>query len=120
MMKKRIVIMVCIIIVAISPGQFLFAHTMENISILKISSKDKTAVIRIGDDSHLTVISVGDHIGDRIKVIDITEGRIVMEEAGEGGNETIIFNKENGKTTLLRIFSVEPPKPMVTIPRNSD
>ncbi len=120
MMKKRIVIMVSIIIVGIYPVQLLSAFTIENISILKVSSKDKTAVIRTAGDSRLAVINVGDYIGDRIRVIDITEGRVVMEKAGKGGTETILFNMENGKTMLLRIFNVEPPKSMVTIPRNSN
>jgi len=85
------------------------------IQILKISPKGGTAVIKSLDGVTKTVRE-GDRIGDRGKVIEIVEGRIVIEESTGQGIETVIIRFEDGKQRVERIRKVGDKVPMLHSP----
>ncbi len=75
---------------------------LESIHILKIVEKDKRALIKLPDGRN-QVLKVGDSIGENGNVIEIVEGRVVIEERTDQGVEIIIIRFEKGKQMVERI-----------------
>ena len=70
---KISVIIILFILINIYP---VFAHSLDEIKIVKISPKDERAVIKThGTD--LQVIRVGDSLAEHGRVVEITNGRKV-------------------------------------------
>ncbi len=78
------------------------ANGLTNVQFLKIAPQDQKAIIKT-PDGKLKVIKQGDAIGESAKVIEIIEGRIVLEETTERGVETVIIHLENGKQRIERL-----------------
>ncbi|RPI73914.1 MAG: hypothetical protein EHM45_20020 [Desulfobacteraceae bacterium] len=81
--------------------QTLFASALSDIKIIKISTQDQSAVIKVADK--LRLIKPGDLIGESGRVLEIDKTRIVVEESGAQVKELVIIYFENGKQRLERI-----------------
>ncbi|MBI5075031.1 MAG: hypothetical protein HZB62_07685 [Nitrospirae bacterium] len=77
-------------------SSFAHADTVDSIHLLKISSQDERAVVKM-EDGTKKIIKIGDAIGKNGKVIEITSGRVVIEEQMDGGSEIVIIRLEEGK-----------------------
>ena len=87
-------------------GNRLSKISVNDITILKISAKDERAVMKT-PDNNLKLLKVGDPLGDRLTIIEIAAGRVVLEEAKEQGTETIIIRLENGEQRIERMTQVK-------------
>ncbi len=76
--------------------------SIDHIQVLRISPNEGKAVVRMPDNRAL-VIKAGDSIGHNARVIEVVEGRIVIEEKGPQGIETVIIRVEDGKQRVERI-----------------
>lgn len=90
---------------AVSSGM-LQSVSIEDIKVLKISPQDKRAVV-MTPDGKMNIIKPGDAIGESGKVIEITKGRVVIEEYTERGVEKVIIRIENGDQKIERIKKIE-------------
>lgn len=87
----------------------------EDFQILKVSPEDERALIKTAD-GNLQVIRVGDRIGLKGIVVEIVEGRIVIEERTNQDIETVIIRFENGKQKMERIRKVGDRSPVLYSP----
>ncbi len=92
------------------------ADSADSIQVLKISPQEERAVIKT-PDRKMHMIKVGDSIGDTGKIIEITNGRVVMEEKTGNGIETVIFRLEDGKQRVERIRKVPGEQPQLYAPK---
>ena len=90
----------------------VFAEFLDTIHLLKISSQDERAIVKMEDGS-MKIIKPGDVIGKRGKVVEITAGRVVFEENTEKGIETVIIRLENGKQRIERIKKTPDKQPVI-------
>lgn len=79
-----------------------FAAGLEKIQFLKISPQEQKAVMKTAKGD-LRLVGVGDEIATKIKVIEIAEGRVVLEEAGEQGPETVIIRLDGKSQRIERL-----------------
>lgn len=86
------------------------ASEIDSIQVLRISAQEATAMIQAPDGKR-QLIKVGDSVGRNGKVIEIVEGRIVLEERTKMGLETVIIRLEDGKQRIERIRRVGDQQP---------
>jgi outer membrane biosynthesis protein TonB len=82
----------------------------DTIQVLKIAGQDQRAVIKT-PDGKMQIIKVGDPIGDNAKVVEITTGRVVIEEKKGKESEKVIIRLENGKQHVERLKKAGDPHP---------
>lgn len=82
----------------------------DTIHLLKISSQDERAIVKM-EDGAMKIIKPGDVIGKSGKVIEITSGRVVIEEQTGHGMETVIIRLEEGGQKVERISRVPDRQP---------
>jgi hypothetical protein len=91
------------------------AEVQDHYSVLKISSQEHTAVMRVnGEEARL--VRIGDAVGKRGKVTEIAEGRVVIEEGTGKDAETVIIRLENDKQKVERIRRTGDRKPLFLAP----
>jgi hypothetical protein len=90
--------------------------TVESIQILRILDQEEKAMIKL-PEGRTHILKVGDSVGKNGKVIEIVEGRIVIEEKTEKGPETVIIRFENGKQRTERIRKVGDRQPVLYSPK---
>jgi hypothetical protein len=83
---------------------------------LRIIEQDEKAMIKL-PDGRMHILKVGDSIGKKGRVIEIVEGRIVIEERTEKGPETVIIRFENGKQRIERIRKAGDKQPILYAPK---
>jgi Tfp pilus assembly protein PilP len=76
--------------------------SIDDLRVVKISAGDGRAVIEIGEGG-LQLIKAGDRIGRKAKVLEITTGRVVIEELTEQGAESVIIRLEDGNQRVERV-----------------
>jgi hypothetical protein len=112
-MRFRIAIL-AILILGVLVGEIKAQQiTAESIQVVRIMEQDGRAVIKT-PDGNTQPIKVGDLIGKRdlrvpgsgLRVVEITEGRIVFEEKTDKGKETVIVRIEDGKQRIERIRKI--------------
>ena len=128
-MRLFIIIIAVLIPFVVFAEEHLQTVSVDDIKVIKISARDKRAVIKTSE-RNLQVIKVGDIIrvassglrvtgeqategeiaGSGLRVVEITRGRIVMEEMTDRGTETVIIRVENGKQGVERISKVVEPR----------
>lgn len=108
-------LMVLISLVASARGQAQ-EITLESIQILRIVEQDEKAMTKL-PDGRMHILKVGDSIGKSGKVIEIVEGRIVIEEKSDKGSETVIIRFEDGKQKIERIRKVGNKQPVLYSPK---
>ena len=106
-----------ILILALSVGEIKAQEiTVESIHILRIIEQDEQAMIKL-PDGRMHILKVGNSIGKNGKVIEIVEGRIVIEERTDKGSETVIIRFENGKQRIERIRKAGDKQPILYAPK---
>jgi len=96
-----------------------YAHTVEDIKIIKISAEDYLAVITLGTDT-MRLINVGDTIGTIGRVVEITSGRIVIENRTQVGNEVVVIHMVGEDKKIERIRRTNDDKSVRVMPQKSD
>ncbi len=94
----------------------LKAESVEDIRILKIFPQDHKAII-MTPESKTDTVKVGDLIDPYGKVIEIVEGRIVLEKKSQVNIETVIIRVEDGKQRVERISKFPDKQPTLYVPR---
>ena len=89
------------IILMLITSSIVFAESIDNIQLLKISPQDERAVIKTAKGM-MAIIKMGDTIGENEKVVEITTGRLVIEEQTERGREVeglcmVVFPSRKGR-----------------------
>ncbi len=110
-----LVLMVLVSLVASVKGQAQ-EITLESIQILRIVEQDEKAITKL-PDGRMHILKVDDSIGKNGKVIEIVEGRIVIEEKADKGSETVIIRFEDGKQKIERIRKVGNKQPVLYSPK---
>lgn len=87
----------------------------DDVRVIKISPQDGRAVVSAAGGKPL-VIKVGDTVGSNAKVIEISDGRVVIEETKGHEIETIIIRLEDGKQKVQRLKKSGGPKPALLAP----
>lgn len=105
-----------IILLMMLSAQTLVALSAQSIRVVKISPKDETAVIKI-EKNPLKLIKVGDSINKNLKVVEISEGRIVLEEVRDMGRETIIIRVKDGNQKIEKIGPIKKENPILLVPQ---
>ena len=108
-----LIIVILLVTSAIGEAQQI---TLESIQILRILDQEERAMIKL-PDGRTHILKVGDQIGKKGKVIEIVEGRIVIEERTEKGPETVIIRFESGKQTIERIRKTQEKQPILYAPK---
>ena len=108
------VIFLTILCAVLVPVRGFAAHG-ETLHVLKISPKDQRAVIKQPDGT-MQVIKVGDAVGANGKIIEISAGRVVIEEVSNNETEKIIIRLENGKQHVERLKKTADKQPPLYSP----
>ena len=94
------------------------AGEIADYTILKIAASDSRAVMKT-PSGELKVVNVGDLLTDEARVIEITEGRVVLEKQLEGDLETIIIRFDGKHQRIERTRTQGEPlklyKPVTTV-----
>jgi len=93
----------------------IYAESIESIKLLKISPQDACAIIK-NIDGKMQIIKMGDLIGNG-KIVEITKGRVVIEEKTDSGPETVIIRLEDGKQRVERIKKGVDKQPLLLRPQ---
>lgn len=88
------------------------ADTVDSLHLLKISPQDERAVVKM-EDGAKKIIQPGDAIGKNGRVIEITSGRVVIEEQTDGGREMVIIRLEEGRQRTERLSRLPDSKTML-------
>ncbi len=115
--NPRISAFTCVLfIIVFMIGLPLHAGQIESYRIFKIIPMDETAIVKVSD-GQTRVIKVGDVISEAGKVVEITEGRVVVEKTTDKVKETVIIRLDEGDQNLLRIKKLPPgPSPLLYKP----
>lgn len=92
-----------------------FAASLNEIQLLRILTQEERAVIKTPDGKTQT-IKVGDPIGESARVIEITEGRVVIEEKTKTGMETVIIRLDEKGQRVERMRKTIEETPFIDAP----
>jgi hypothetical protein len=94
--------------------------SVEKIQVLKISPQDESAVVKV-PGGKFQMIKVGDPLGDKGgKVVEIVEGRVVIEEGSGRNAETIIIRIGKGEQRIERLRKDPGEKPLLFAPKQDE
>ncbi len=80
-----------------------FAADLDGVQFMKIAAAEQRAVVKLANGS-LKLVRIGDQVGAAaLHISEISEGRVVLVDAGQDGPETIIVRLENGQQRIERI-----------------
>jgi hypothetical protein len=91
------------------------AAPLEKYRFLRISPEDHKAVLKTPDGS-LQLVGQGDVIAENARVVEIAAGRVVLEEEGEAGVETIIIRLDGGRQSIERLRRQGERPPATAVP----
>jgi hypothetical protein len=97
------------------------AASPSGISALKISAQEATAVIKL-PKGKLRIVKAGDEfeIGEYdVRILEVAEGRLVMEEIKDKYTETVIFRNKGREWTVERIRKIGGEHPDMVLPKRS-
>ena len=93
----------------------VFAAGVGDIHVLKISAQDQRAVVKM-PGGKMEIVKVGDALGNNAKIVEISDGRVVLEEGKGAETETVIIRLENGKQKVERVKKGAQPGPRLLAP----
>ena len=99
-----------------SASTFVHAESIDTIHLFKISPQDERAIVKM-DDGSMKMIKPGDAIGKNAKVVEITSGRVVIEEQTERGVETVIIRLDEGRQKVERLKRTPDSRPELYKPQ---
>lgn len=97
-MKKSMILVAVVTLVLVSGGPSLSAG-LNDYKFLKIAPLDQRAVVKTADGT-LQLVKVGDMLAEEARIIEIAEGRILLQRHDSQGDETVIVRLQ-GKTQRL-------------------
>jgi hypothetical protein len=100
-----------VLLIVTGGGEDHVSFVPEDITIVKISPPDQSAVIKTSEGA-LHIIRVGDSPPGLGRVVEIVEGRIVIAAQGVEGDEEIIISLVDGKQSMVRIRQVGETEPL--------
>jgi hypothetical protein len=112
-MKKSQLLLIALFFVLLA-GQALAAG-LEKVQFLKISPQDQKGVIKTPEGT-MQLVGVGDVIAGDARIIEIAEGRVVLEQPGEGGPETVIIRLDGKHQRIERIRKQGDEQPLLLAP----
>jgi hypothetical protein len=96
--------------------------SVDSLQILRISGQNQRAVVKTPEGT-MAVLKQGDVLQDgqaqslpELRVVEITRGRIVLEEKTDSGIEKIIIRLIDGKQTVERIRRTRQEPPLTHSP----
>lgn len=113
---KPILVAAVFILFVVTLSTNAFADIYDDIQVVKIYPQEEWAIVKT-KDSEKMIIKAGGPVGDTGEVIEITEGRVVIEKRTEKNIETIIIRVENGEQKIERIKRVGDKQPVLYVPR---
>ena len=78
------------------------AAGLEQYQFLKLSPQEQKAVVKT-PEGKLELVGVGAVIAGDCQVVEIAEGRVVLERSGDDGKETIIVRLDGKHQRIERI-----------------
>lgn len=91
------------------------AAGLEQYQILKTSPQEQNAVVKAPEGA-LQLVGIGDVIAGDARIVEIAEGRVVLEQAGEDGNETVIVRLDGKRQRIERLRPRGEKPPVMTSP----
>lgn len=82
-----------------------FALSIQDLQVVKISPADGSAVVKTSENG-LRLIRVGSSLDQNNRVVEIADGRIVIQSKTPKGLETIIIRIEDGRQKIERIGKI--------------
>lgn len=92
----------CLLTLILFSLSLVFAGGDDAIQVLKISPQDQRAVVKT-IDGVIRVVKVGDAVGDNGTIIEIAEGRLVLEEVVGNDITKVIVRLKNGGQRVERM-----------------
>jgi len=99
-----------IVVMVLFWGSLSFAADIEGVRFVKIAGNDQKAVIK-NTDNKMRMVGLGDEINGAT-IVEIVDGRVVLEKPGAAGVETIIVRIDGDHQRIERI-SKKGEKPLV-------
>lgn len=90
------------------------AAGLEKFQFLKVAPQEQKAVVKT-PAGKLQVVGVGEFVAGA-KVVEIAEGRVVLEEAGEQGPETVIIRLDGQHQRIERLRRQGEQPPALVVP----
>jgi hypothetical protein len=120
-------VLTIVVLLATSARGLAQQITIESIQVVRILDQEEKAMIKL-PDGKMHILKVGDDLtkdplrvtGSGLRVVEITEGRIVIEEKTERGLEKVIITVENGKQRIERIRKIGEGQPGLYSPVQRD
>jgi hypothetical protein len=110
MINKAILLLFAIVFLSITSTGHALAVGLEKHQFLKIAPEEQKAVMKTPEGA-LQLVGIGDVIAGDARIVEIAEGRVVLEQPGEDGNETVIvrFDGKSQRIERLRPRGEKPP-----------
>lgn len=102
--NRNLIVFIIVISFLLMIG-YVSASSIDSIQLLKISAQDQRAVIKT-TDGKMKVIKTGDVLrvtSGELRVVEITVGRVVLEEKTGNETEKVVIRLEDGKQRVERI-----------------
>jgi hypothetical protein len=115
MSMKNNVLLTLVGVSLLLPSRGLAAE-LEKYRFLKVATQEQKAVVKT-PDGKLQLVGVGEVIAEA-KVVEIAEGRVVLEERGEQGTETVIVRLDGRHQRIERLHNRGEKAPMMVMPGN--
>ncbi len=103
MISKSILLLFAMIFFSIISTGHSLAAGLEKYQFLKISPPEQKAVVKTPEGA-LQLLGVGDVIAGDARIVEIVDGRVVLEQPGEDGNETVIVRLDGKNQRIERIL----------------
>ena len=113
--KAFIIFFAIFTLLSITSVQPLVAQSMADIRVLKISPRDKAAVVELAD-GQLQLIRTGDSVNGIGRVVEIAPQRIVFEHQNQGAKELLVIRLVGEQQKLERIRKTDNEKPAHAAP----
>lgn len=78
------------------------AAGIEDFKFLKIAAPEQKAAVKT-PEGELVMIGIGDRVGEQATVIDIADGRVVLEQATKEGPERLVVRFHGNQTSIEKI-----------------
>jgi len=88
--------------VLVAPAFANEGASFEGFRLMEIAAPDQRAVF-LSPNGEMRVYGVGDQLADRISVLEITDGKVVLESLLDVEPERIIFVLGEGQAKVLRV-----------------
>ncbi len=98
-LRKAIVLLLALSLFSASAA---LAASLEGHTFVKASAQDQKAVVKT-PKGELRLVEVGEALSETLRIIEIAEGRVVLERPGEYGTEVLIVRLEQDGQKIDRM-----------------